>query len=85
MAGSHSGAGGEQPVPIIDPACCTGCGLCVKACPTGALAMSGSRAVVARPAACEYTGDCERICPMQAIRRPFQIVFVSELSKGDRR
>jgi len=84
MAGSHPGAGGERPVPIIDPVCCTGCGLCVKACPTGALAMSGSTAVVAWPAACEYTGDCERICPMQTISRSFQIVFIAELTKGDR-
>lgn len=83
MAGSHPGADGVQPVPIIDPACCTGCGLRVKACPTGALAMNGSTAIVAWPAACEYTGDCERVCPRQAISRSFQIVCLAELTKGD--
>jgi ferredoxin len=46
--------------------------------------MNGSTAAVAWAAACEYTGNCERICPTRAISRPFQIVFISELTKGDR-
>lgn len=64
-----------RPVPEIDPARCTGCGLCVNACPTRALALIGSGARVTRPEACEYSGYCERICPAQAIARPFQIVL----------
>ncbi|MCB0188081.1 MAG: 4Fe-4S binding protein [Caldilineaceae bacterium] len=63
------------PVPIIDASRCTGCGLCVAVCPTGALVMKGAIAIVADPQACAYTGHCERICPTQAISRPFQIVF----------
>ena len=66
---------GDRPVPIIDPARCNGCGLCVRVCPTGALALRHGRAVVAQPAACEYTGLCELICPTQAIQRPFVIVL----------
>lgn len=65
-----------QPVPTIDPNRCTGCSLCVAVCPTNALAMRGTIAVVANPQACTYTGDCERICPEQAISRLFQIIYI---------
>ncbi|MBK8137858.1 MAG: 4Fe-4S binding protein [Chloroflexi bacterium] len=65
-----------RPVPLIDARRCTGCGLCVRVCPTRALVISGGIAVVADTHACAYVGDCERICPVEAIRRPFQIVFV---------
>lgn len=65
----------ERPVPIIDAARCTGCGLCVRACPTQALLMKDGLALVANSEACAYTGHCERICPEHAISRPFQIVF----------
>lgn len=66
----------NRPAPLIDPERCTGCGLCVKVCPSGALAMDGPRAVVARPEACEYHGLCEMICPADAIRRRFEIAML---------
>jgi ferredoxin len=66
---------GDRPVPIVDPQRCDGCGLCVRVCPTGALAIRNGRVVVAWPAACEYTGLCELICPTDAIQRPFMIVL----------
>lgn len=66
---------GARLVPMLDSDRCSGCGLCVRVCPTGTLAIRNGRAVVARPAACEYTGLCELICPTQAIQRPFVIVF----------
>jgi ferredoxin len=81
MGATESSANAEWPVPIVDPARCNGCGLCVKACPTGALAMTGSLAIVARPDVCEYTGYCERICPIQAITRPFQVIVIPENEK----
>lgn len=65
----------ERPVPIIDPELCTGCGLCVRVCPTQALALNGQKAVVADPGRCDYHGLCELICPFQAISRPFVIIF----------
>jgi thioredoxin reductase (NADPH) len=64
-----------QPVPLIDPTRCDGCGLCLRACPTGALALHGDKAIVAYPEACDYTGLCEMICPQQAILRPFEVVM----------
>jgi len=70
----------EWPVPLIDPTRCNGCSLCVRACPTGALAMSGGVAVVARPEVCNYTGLCEMICPTGAIQRPFEIVPLEDNS-----
>lgn len=66
------------PVPIIDQMRCTGCGLCVAACPSDALTMLGKAALVAHPAKCAYHGACEVICPTQAITRPLQIIFVTE-------
>ena len=65
----------RQPVPLIDPARCDGCGLCVRVCPTGALAVKDGLAVVAAPEACNYTGLCEAACPTQAIQRLFEIVI----------
>lgn len=79
---TDSSADEKWPLPIIDPKRCNGCGLCVKACPTGTLAMLGAVAVVAHPEACEYTGDCERICPVAAITRPFQVMFDLENEIG---
>lgn len=78
MGGAESRNEGVWPVPIIDPGRCTGCRLCVEACPTGALAMQGAKAIVASPEVCLYTGHCELICPADAISRPYQIVFADQ-------
>ncbi|MCC6802063.1 MAG: 4Fe-4S binding protein [Anaerolineae bacterium] len=66
------------PVPLIDTNRCSGCGLCIRVCPTSALAMKHGIAVVTNPQACTYAGYCERICPVHAISRPFQIMFFHE-------
>ena len=68
----------NNPVPMIDPNRCSGCGLCVQVCPTSALAMHDGKATVARPDACDYSGGCVHICHQQAIDRRFQIVYIPE-------
>jgi NAD-dependent dihydropyrimidine dehydrogenase PreA subunit len=65
----------DKIIPRIDPDKCNGCGLCVTECPTGAVAMQGSLAVIAHPDLCSYCADCEDICPTEAIGLPYQIVL----------
>lgn len=51
----------------IDKTKCNGCGLCVKACHEGALAMVDGKAELVRKDFCDGLGDCLPACPMNAI------------------
>jgi NAD-dependent dihydropyrimidine dehydrogenase PreA subunit len=51
----------------IDESKCNGCGLCVKACHEGALALVDGKAKLVRPNFCDGMGDCLPACPMDAI------------------
>jgi ferredoxin len=54
----------------INPAICTGCGLCSRFCPTGALAFSarnGAFQINFAPSACVDCGICALACPSRAL------------------
>ena len=61
-------------LPEIDLAACDGCGDCLLACETGALALVDDKVVVARPEQCQYDGNCEPACPAGAISLPYVVV-----------
>ncbi len=54
---------------------CTGCGLCVRVCPTKALSANGVKVKLSHPERCEYTGICQDVCPTNAISLPFELVL----------
>ncbi len=58
------------PAPAVVPERCTGCGLCVRDCPSMTLALEAGVAVVARPDGCIACGHCEAICPEDAVIAP---------------
>lgn len=64
-------------MPQIDMNLCTGCGECIVVCPTGALALVGTTAVLMNSGACHYCGGCEATCPVEAITLPYQITLES--------
>jgi NAD-dependent dihydropyrimidine dehydrogenase PreA subunit len=64
----------ESYFPIINSERCDGCGDCVRACPTGALQMVASVAVLVAPDRCRYCANCEELCPQRAINLPYEIV-----------
>ncbi len=51
----------------IDIDRCNGCGLCVKACHEGVIALRDGKAIVANMSLCDGIGDCLPACPMNAI------------------
>ncbi|HIH87687.1 TPA: 4Fe-4S binding protein [Candidatus Bathyarchaeota archaeon] len=53
----------SKPVNVGDA--CTGCGVCVSACPFGAITIVGDKAQIGD--ACRVCGACEPVCPVKAI------------------
>jgi len=51
----------------VDAGRCTGCGNCVRLCPTGVYDMISRKAVPSRPERCTLCGLCTRNCPVDCI------------------
>ena len=63
-----AGAVKGKPKPVINASLCIGCGSCVEACPeTGALEMSGGKAILSHPERCTGHAKCAEVCPTQGI------------------
>lgn len=60
-------------LPRIQSGICTGCGDCVRQCPSGALAQREGKAVLVNPNRCIYCAGCETICPVRAIELPYLV------------
>lgn len=57
-----------MPRPIIDTDECSGCGICVDSCPSGALDIVGSVASVVNEDSCDGCGTCMEECPLGVIQ-----------------
>ncbi len=76
--------------PALDQEKCTGCGLCVKVCPAGALVLAEGRPLLDRHK-CIHEGNCIASCPMDAWtaeRRGFHVYVGGKIGRfprlGDR-
>lgn len=69
---------GSERTPRVDLSVCSACGLCVIACPAGAVGIAfvddRSWMPTFDGARCVRCFDCEMACPDGAIEVPFEIV-----------
>ena len=65
---------------------CTQCGLCVEACPDGAVSLTGGGPMI-DPEACVHCGACARACPAGTLvegRRGFEVMVAGRLGRHPR-
>lgn len=58
----------KRKIITIDPALCTGCGLCISACHEGALRLVDGKAKLVSDSHCDGLGDCLPKCPTGAMK-----------------
>lgn len=66
------------PVPVVDDATCTGCGLCAKFCKFNAMACLGGKVTIFNDL-CHSCGGCVLICPHSALKE--QNIRIGEMNK----
>lgn len=64
--------------PLIDPAKCDGCGVCVSVCPKTALVFTDRTINFDAHRECSWCGDCEAVCSGGAISCPYEITFAKD-------
>jgi pyruvate formate lyase activating enzyme len=60
---------------------CSGCGVCIRNCPAGALSR-GPSGIAVDPDLCRHCGRCIEACPMEARESTVRTVGVAELMRS---
>ena len=57
----------SRELPLLDPTRCTGCGVCVRTCPTDCLTLAALMPRLVRPLDCIHCTLCAIVCPTEAL------------------